>query len=153
LKRITHKRRRRRGFLLLEVLVASSIFIIAAVAYTRVLSSLVELSRVQRENLQVQRILSSKLEWAMSLPFDNIGENGERYTERDFQELEVVELEKAGVELLISPREATVLENEENESKELEDVFSVVVNLFYTRDGVEYTETAEVYRYSGLYLP
>ena len=126
---------------------------IAAVAYAQVLSSLVELSRVQKESLQVQRILSSKLEWAMSLPLDDIDQNGARYTDRDFKELEVVELEKAGAELLITPREATVLETEEHEAKDLDDIFSVTVKLYFTRDGVEYTETAEVYRYASLYLP
>lgn len=152
--RIKRQRRgKRRGFLLLEVLVAASIFMIAAVAYAKVLSSLTELSRVQKENLQVQRILSSKLEWAMSLPLDNIDDKGVRYTERDFKELEVVELERAGVELLITPREAIVQETEENGEKDLENIYSVEVKLFYTRDGEEYTETAEVYRYSALYLP
>ncbi len=145
--------RARRGFLLLEVLIAASIFTIAAVAYANVLGSLVELSRGQRENLQVQRILSSKLEWAMSLPLDEIGDEGVRFTERDFEELSVTELERAGAELVITPSEARVLESEQKEEINLTDFFSVSVRLFYTRDGEELEETAEVYRYLPLYQP
>lgn len=127
----------RRGFVLLEVVLAIGVFAIAATGFVVALHKTDELAAMAQRELRIMRVLDSALKEAVSLPVLEEGRT-------------TVELEETGMEIetLIEPME---MENQDGQL--LQEMFRIKVTAFWRENGEWQERDAETWRYARLYQP
>ncbi|MDB4435918.1 hypothetical protein N9224_00095 [Akkermansiaceae bacterium] len=125
------------GFLLMEALIALTMFSVMAVGFAKALSVIRRNSMLVEQRMQMTEVVDSALRETLTLPTLEEGETIIDLEERDMEILTIVE-----------PME---IENEEG--KLLQQMFRVIVSARWYEDGREKIETAEGWRYLKLYKP
>lgn len=133
---------KRRGFLLMEVVLAIGIFAIAATGFAVALARTADAAALAQRRMQITRILESSLREAVSLP---VLEEGT--TTVALQE----EIGGAGVEIDTTIEILSELENQDGQL--LQQMFRIEVAANWFEDGEWKNETAETWRYGRLYQP
>ncbi len=135
---------RRRGFVLMEVVLALTLFGMVGVAYLVSLQDIAELLREMRREAKITRILDSELRKWMSLPQIEEGEpDPSVLDERDQLEVRVVirPLEDAVEEMRFTTEEGRVLQ----------EMFHIQATASWYEDREWHERTAETWRYARLY--
>jgi prepilin-type N-terminal cleavage/methylation domain-containing protein len=136
--------KRRRGFVLMEVVLALTLFGMVGVAYLVSLQDVAELLREMRREAKITRILDSELRKWMSLPQIEEGEpDPSVLDERDQLEVRVVirPLEDAVEEMRFTTEEGRVLQ----------EMFHIQATASWYEDREWHERTAETWRYARLY--
>ncbi|MDE0597094.1 MAG: prepilin-type N-terminal cleavage/methylation domain-containing protein [Akkermansiaceae bacterium] len=136
--------KRRRGFVLMEVVLALTLFGMVGVAYLMSLQDVAELLREMRREAKITRILDSELRKWMSLPQIEEGEpDPSVLDERDQLEVRVVirPLEDAVEEMRFTTEEGRVLQQ----------MFHIQATASWYEDREWHERTAETWRYARLY--
>ena len=129
---------RRRGFLLMEAVLALLLFSIMAVGFTRALAAIRRNSMLVEERMQITAIVDSALRETLTLPTLEEGQT-------------TIDLEERNEMEILTTVEPMELENEEGQL--LQEMFRVTVSARWFEDGQEKTQTAEGWRYLRLYRP
>lgn len=129
---------RPRGFLLLEMVLAISIFAMAATGFVMALQGMSKTAAHAQRELKVTRILESALNETLSLPVLQEGELTDVAGEGSFDIL-----------IRIEPLED--LENEEGET--LNEMFRIGIRARWYEEGEWQERAIETWRYSRLYQP
>jgi prepilin-type N-terminal cleavage/methylation domain-containing protein len=130
----------RRGFLLLEMILALAIFGMAATGFTVALNRMAKVAALSQEEMKVARFMDSALDETLSLP---VLEEGETKTEIGDPGKEIKFV--TTVELLDE------LENEEGQL--LQEMFRIEVRAMWVSNGARQERTAETWRYGRMYQP
>ena len=131
-------RRTRKGYLLLEVVLAMAVFSLAATGFTLALQKAADASDMAAREMQITRILSSALDEALAVP---VLEEGEA----------VMELEERQVDIQTLYERIEEMENQDGQL--LQDMWRITVTAFYVKDGAEIKRSAVTWRYGRLYQP
>ncbi|PAZ04130.1 MAG: hypothetical protein CAK88_12695 [Verrucomicrobiia bacterium AMD-G2] len=131
-------RRTRKGYLLLEVVLAMAVFSLAATGFTLALQKAADASDMAAREMQITRILSSALDEALAVP---VLEEGEA----------VMELEERQVDIQTLYERIEEMENQDGQL--LQDMWRITVTAFYVQDGAEIKRSAVTWRYGRLYQP
>lgn len=134
-------RRFRKGFLLLEVLLALGVFGIAATGFAVALHKTADLAATAQRKLKMTRLLESALAEAMSYPVLEEGTTSVAVDEMSDQGLEI----ETTVELLEE------MENEDGQL--LQEMYRIEVVARWFENGRAREQLAETWRYSRLYQP
>ncbi|BCX50044.1 general secretion pathway protein GspI [Haloferula helveola] len=134
--------RKKRGFLLLEVILALGIFSIAATAFAIALQRTADAASMAQRRMQINRILESALNEAVSLP---VLEEGSESVTLD-EEIGGASVE---VDTLIEPME----EMENQDGQLLQQMFRIEISAHWFENGEWQEEIAETWRYGRLYQP
>jgi hypothetical protein len=134
-------RRFRKGFLLMEVLLALGVFGIAATGFAVALHKTADLAATAQRKLKMTRILESALAEAMSYPVLEEGTTSVAVDEMSDQGLEI----ETTVELLPE------MENEDGQL--LQEMYRIEVVARWFENGESREQLAETWRYSRLYQP
>ena len=132
------RRRTRKGYLLLEVVLAMAVFSLAATGFTLALQKAADASDMAAREMQITRILSSALDEALAVP---VLEEGEA----------VMELEERQVDIQTLYERIEEMENQDGQL--LQDMWRITVTAFYVQDGAEIKRSALTWRYGRLYQP
>ncbi|MGJ8695156.1 MAG: type IV pilus modification PilV family protein [Verrucomicrobiaceae bacterium] len=135
--RLNCKQGPKRGFLLMEVVLALMVFGIMAVGFTKALAVIRKNSMLVGERMQITQIVDSALTETLMLPTLEEGSTVTDIEERDMEILTVIE----------------PMEIETEEGQLLQEMYRVVVTARWYEDGREKQETAEGWRYLRLYKP
>ncbi len=133
---------RRRGFLMLEVVLALGVFAMAATAFAVALARTSDAAQLAQRRMQINRILDSSLTAALSLP---VLEEGSSTVVLD-EEIGGAEVE---VDTKIEPLEE--LQNQDGEY--LQQMFRIQVIAHWFENGEWQEEAAETWRYARMYQP
>ena len=128
---------KRRGFMLMEVVLGLMVFSILAVGYTGALKALRRNSMAVEEQIAITKVVDSALRETLYYP--------------TLEEGEIVADYERGIEVVTVIEPIEELYNEEG--IELTQMFNVVVTARYTLDGVEKEQSAVGLRYLPLYKP
>ncbi|TAE76785.1 MAG: hypothetical protein EAZ65_01305 [Verrucomicrobia bacterium] len=132
---------RRRGFLLLEVLLALGVFGVAATGFAVALHQTADLAANAQRKLKMTRLLESALSEAMSLPVMEEGTTS----------VAVEEMSEEGLEIESTVEMLQELENEDGQL--LQEMYRIEVVARWFDNGVAREQSAETWRYSPLYQP
>lgn len=132
---------RRRGFLLLEVLLALGVFGVAATGFAVALHQTADLAANAQRKLKMTRLLESALSEAMSLPVMEEGTTS----------VAVEEMSEEGLEIESTVEMLQELENEDGQL--LQEMYRIEVVARWFENGVAREQSAETWRYSPLYQP
>lgn len=138
-----HKKRRR-GFVLMEVVLALTLFGMVGVAYLVALQDVAELLREIRREAKITRVLDSELRKWMSLPqIEESEPDPSLLEERDQLEVKVVirRLEDVVEEARFTTEEGRVLQQ----------MFHIQATATWYEDREWHERTAETWRYARLY--
>ncbi len=135
------QRRLRKGFLLLEVLLALGVFGIAATGFAVALHQTADLASTAQRKLKMTRLLESALAEAMSYPVLEEGTTSVAVEEMTEQSLEI----ETTIELLPE------MENEDGQL--LQEMYRIEVVARWFENSVQQEQSAETWRYSRLYQP
>ncbi|WP_193211684.1 prepilin-type N-terminal cleavage/methylation domain-containing protein [Luteolibacter marinus] len=135
------QRRTRKGFLLLEVLLALGVFGIAATGFAVALHRTADLADLAQHRMKMGRLLESALAEAMSFPVLEEGSTSVAVDEMSEEGLEI----ETTIELLPE------MENEDGQL--LQEMYRIQVVARWFENGVSQEEMAETWRYSRLYQP
>jgi type II secretory pathway component PulJ len=130
-------RKRRRGFLLMEVVLAMMIFAVMSVGFTRALSAMRRNSQLVSEQMQIAQVVDSALTEALTLSSLEEGETLSDVGENNMEVLTIVE----------------PLELENEEGKILQQMFRITVTATWYKNGQQREVTAEGWRNLRLYKP
>ena len=130
-------RKRRRGFLLMEVVLAMMIFAVMSVGFTRALSAMRKNSRLVSEQMQIAQVVDSALTEALTLSSLEEGETLSLVGENNMEVLTVVE----------------PLELENEEGRVLQQMFRITVIASWYKNGQQREVIAEGWRNLRLYKP
>lgn len=133
--------KRRRGFVLLEVVLAIGVFAIAATGFVVALHRTDDLAATAQRELRITRLLDSALKEALSLP---VLEEGT--TTVDIEE--EMNGNKIEIETLIEP-----MEMENKDGQLLQEMFRILVTAYWFENGEWQQRDAETWRYARLYQP
>jgi len=127
----------RRGFALLEVLLAVAVFSMAATGFVVALHKTGEVAAATQREVRITRALESALHEALSLPTLEEGKT-------------TLELEDSGMEIdtLIEP-----IEIENQDGQLLQEMFLIEVTVFWLEDDDWEERSAYTWRYARLYMP
>lgn len=131
--------RARRGFLLLEVIIALAMFGMAATAFAVAFHRMSYSANLAQNELRITRILESALTETLSLPTMEEGTNTVVVAESDMEIETKIELMKDG------------LENEDGQL--LQEMYRITITAHWFQDGVQNERSAETWRYGRLYQP
>ena len=133
---------RPRGFLMMEVVLALGIFVIGATGFAIALAKTSDAAQLSQRRMQINRILESALDEAMSLP---VLEEG----------VETVSLkeEVAGSAVEIDTKIELLDELENMDGQLLQQMYRVEVTAHWYADGEWREEMAETWRYGRMYQP
>lgn len=136
---------RRSGFVLLEVVLALTLFGMVGVALLVALEEVGDIARLVRSESQMTRLLDSELRKSMSLPQLEEGEETASYEERD----------QLTITTIIRPLEDVVGEERitNEEGALLQQMFHIQVLASWYEDGEWQEMSAETWRYARLYQP
>ncbi|MEP4079504.1 type II secretion system protein [Haloferula sp.] len=140
--RTKRQSRSKRGFLLMEVVLAIGIFAIAATGFAVALARTADAAALAQRRMQITRILDSSLREAVSLPVLEEGTTTNALRE---------EIGGAAVEVDTTIEILNELENQDG--KLLQQMFRIEVAANWYEDGQWKNETAETWRYGRLYQP
>ena len=137
--------RARRGYVLLEIVIAMGLFAAVSVSLVKALHVTSQTSILIQDDMRIQRVLRSALTDALSNP--QLEESDQTV---DLAEITGDDLPFLSGELqtLIEPLE---LENEEGQL--LQNMFRIKVTLHWFADGEQKQASAETWRYADLYQP
>ena len=135
------QRRIRKGFLLLEVLLALGVFGMAATGFAVALHQTADLASTAQRKLKMTRLLESALAEAMSYPVLEEGTTSVAVEEMTEQGLEI----ETTIELLPE------MENEDGQL--LQEMYRIEVVARWFENSVQQEQSAETWRYSRLYQP
>lgn len=131
-------RRRARGFMLLEVLLALGIFSAAAVGFVVALHRMADVAELSQREMRVTRILDSALHEALSIPLMEEGTT-------------TVSVIENGMEI---DTRIEILENLENKDGQLLlDMFRIEVTANWFENGEWQKRSVETLRYGRMYQP
>ena len=130
-------RKRRRGFLLMEVVLAMMIFAVMSVGFTRALSAMRKNSRLVSEQMQIAQVVDSALTEALTLSSLEEGETLSLVGENNMEVLTIVE----------------PLELENEEGRVLQQMFRITVIASWCKNGQQREVIAEGWRNLRLYKP
>lgn len=135
------RRRFRKGFLLLEVLLALGVFGIAATGFAVALHKTADLASTAQRKLKMTRLLESALAEAMSYPV----------LEEGTTSVEVDEMSDQGLEIETTIELLPEMENEDGQL--LQEMYRIEVVARWFENGQAFEQLAETWRYSRLYQP
>jgi hypothetical protein len=143
MKKGDFRARKRKGFILMEVMIALTVFSMVGVSYMVALNEIAEILREMRRDAKVGRILQSELMKYATLP--DIEEMEESVTLEEKNELEI--------QVIIKPLEDVVEEQRITTEKGrlMEQMFHVQVIATWYEDLTWHERTAETWRYARLY--
>lgn len=130
-------RKKHGGWLLMEVIIALSLFSMAVVAYVIALNNTSKLALLTQQEARINIILEGVLIEAATLP--ELEETKYEYTFDEFN---------MRVQVEVQPIQ---LQNKDGE--ELNDMWQITVNAQWLEDGQFREETFETWRYAKMYLP
>ncbi|MDE0860231.1 MAG: prepilin-type N-terminal cleavage/methylation domain-containing protein [Akkermansiaceae bacterium] len=130
-------RKRRRGFLLMEVVLAMMVFAVMSVGFTRALSAMRKNSRLVSEQMQIAQVVDSALTEALTLSSLEEGETLSSVGENNMEVLTIVE----------------PLELENEEGRVLQQMFSIRIIATWNKNGQQREVSAEGWRNLRLYKP
>lgn len=134
-------RRIRKGFLLMEVVLAIGVFAIAATAFAVALHRTSDLASAAQRKLKMTRILESALSEAMSYPV----------LEEGTTSVAVEEMSEQGLEIGTTVELLPEMENEDGQL--LQEMYRIEVVARWFENAVRQEQSAETWRYSRLYQP
>lgn len=140
--RAKRQSRIRRGFLMMEVVLAIGVFAIAATGFAVALARTSDAAALAQRRMKITRILDSALREAVSLP---VLEEGVATVVLD------EELGGASVEVDTTVEILDTLENQDGVL--LQQMFRIEVAANWYENGVWNKEVAETWRYGRLYQP
>jgi prepilin-type N-terminal cleavage/methylation domain-containing protein len=130
--------KRRRGFLLLEVVLALAVFGIAATGFIVAIHRSADAAMMTQNRMRVTRMLKSALQEAVSLPSLQEGSSSVALLENDTEIITLVE----------------PLENLENdEGVPLQDMYVITVTAYWTENGQRQEQSARTWRNARMYQP
>lgn len=132
-------RAHRRGYLLLEVVLAMGIFAMVAAGFTMALHKAADASDMAAREMQITRVLESSLDEALSVP---VLEEGEEVQELEERSMEIVTLYE---------RMEDELENKDGQV--LQEMWRITVTAYFVENGTEMSRSAVTWRYGRLYQP
>ena len=128
----------KRGFLLLEMVLALAVFGIAATGVAVALRQMSEAAQLAQSELRITRILDSALDETLSLP---VLEEGETNTS----------VGETGIELNTTIELLEELENEEGQL--LQEMYLIRINAVWFANGEWQERVVETWRYGRMYQP
>ena len=128
----------RRGFLLLEVVLALGVFGIAATGFAVAIQKMGKAAAAAQEELRVTRILESALDEAISMPLLEEGTTSIKVFDTD-------------IDLDTSIRLIEDLESEDGQL--LQEMYRITVTAYWFRDGVPEERSVETWRFGRMYQP
>lgn len=138
MKLSSHPARRRRGFLLLEVILALAVFSAAATGFAVALHQMSKAATMAQSELRITRILESALDETLSLP---VLEEGTVTNPVGNSDMEMI-------------TDIKILEDLENEDGQpLQDMFLITVTARWFENGEWLERSAETWRYGRMYQP
>ncbi len=131
---------RRRGFLLLEMVLALAVFGIAATGFTVALHQMAKVAALAQSEMRVTRFMDSALDEALSMP---VLEEGEVESE----------MGEAGneVKFLTTVKLLEDLENEDGQI--LQEMYHIQVLATWIENGERQERSVETWRYGRMYQP
>ncbi len=131
-----------RGFLMMEVVLALGIFAIAATGFAVAIARTSDAAQLSQRRMQIDRILESALDEALSLP---VLEEG----------VETVSLQETiGDEAVEIDTKIEILDEMENmDGQLLQQMYRIEVTAHWFESGEWQEEMAETWRYGRLYQP
>jgi len=133
--------RKRRGFLLLEVILALMVFSIAATGFAVALRRTADLAVLSQKKVKITRILESALIAAMSMPTMTEGVTTDV----------VDEMKEFSMEIDTEVKALPDLQNQDGQP--LQNMYRVTVTAHWTESGQEQVQDATTWRYGLLYQP
>ena len=130
--------RSKRGFLLLEVVLALGVFGIAATGFTVALQQMAKAAELSQSELRITRILETALDETLSLP---VLEEGTTSTP----------VGETGIELDTMIEILDEIENEEGQL--LQERYRITVTAHWFENGAWQERSVETWRYGRLYQP
>ena len=134
-------RRPRRGFLLLEVLLALGVFGIAATGFAIALDRTADLAALAQRKVKITRLLESALAEAMSYPV----------LEEGVTSVAVEEMVEADLTIDTTIELLPEIENEDGQL--LQEMYRIEVRAIWWDNAERQEQVAETWRYSRLYQP
>jgi len=134
----TPQHRLKRGFLLLEMILALAVFGIAATGFAVALKRMADAASLAQSELRITRILDSALDETLSLP---VLEEGVTNTS----------VGETGIELDTTISLLEELQNEEGQI--LQEMFLINVTAKWFDNGQWYDRSVETWRYGRMYQP
>lgn len=128
----------KRGFLLLEMVLALAVFGIAATGFAVALHRMADAAQLAQSELRITRILDSALDETLSLP---VLEEG--VTESSVGE--------TGIDLITTIEILDEMENEEGQM--LQEMYLIVIDARWFDNGEWQSRTVETWRYGRMYQP
>ncbi len=128
----------RRGFLLLEVVLALAVFGIAATGFVVALNRMGDLAHLAQSELRITRLLDSALEAELSQP---VLEEGVRTTDRD----------ESGFEFVTTIEVLDEMENEQGQL--LQEMYRITVTANWFENNAWQERSVETWRYGRMYQP
>lgn len=135
---LSFRRPNRRGFLLLEVILALMVFGIAATGFAVALNQMGKAANNAQQELRITRILESALEEAMSLPTLEEGSSTVVVPDTDIEIDTTIELLK---------------EIENQDGQLLQEMYRVNVTAYWFADNEWQERSAETWRFGRMYQP
>ena len=137
-----HKLAPRKGFLLMEALLAFSIFGIAVTSIVVAINRTAEISYNIAREARTQSQLKSLLTEVLTMPISEI----------DFERDEIVNLAEAGTSARIQVSQLeNIYANQDSTQEALRQLYSVKITLKWEEDGVDKTKVVETTHYYPLY--
>jgi prepilin-type N-terminal cleavage/methylation domain-containing protein len=128
----------KRGFLLLEMILALAVFGVAATGFAVALRQMADLAALAQSELRITRVLESALDEALSVPVLEVGAVDS-------------EAGETGIQLVTTIKLLEELENEEGQL--LEEMYSIKVEAKWFENGQWQERTADTWRYGRMYQP
>jgi len=128
----------RRGFLLLEVVLALGIFGMAATGFAVALNRMAKASDLAQRELRLTRVLESALDEAVSIPVLEENVTSKYLAEGDIQ----------------IQTETILLEDLTNQDgQQLQEMYQIKVTASWLENGAEQNRSVETWRYGRMYQP
>lgn len=128
----------RRGFLLLEMVLALAVFGIAATGFTVALHRMSAAASLAQSELRITRVLDSALDETLSLP---VLEEGETESE----------VGETGIQLLTTIELLDKLENQDGQL--LQEMYRIEIKARWFENGKNQERSVETWRYGRMYQP
>ena len=129
---------KRRGFLLLEVVLALAVFGIAATGFAVALHQMSKTADAAQQELRITRILESALDEAMSLPTLEEGTTSVAVADSDIEMDTTIEL-------------LPEMENEDGQL--LQEMYRINVTAHWFQNGAPQERSTDTWRYGRMYQP
>ncbi len=133
-----HRQSRRRGFLLLEVILALAVFSMAATGFVVALQRMSKVASAAHAELRVTRILDGAMNELLSLPVLEVGES--RYA-----------VEGTEVEILTSIELVEDLQNQDGVA--LDEIYRLRITARWFENGTWQDRKVETWRHGRMYQP